>query len=407
MNNQKLSVKIHSRVFNKIYLSSLKNKKRYEIFYGGAGSGKSVFIAQRMLVRHLNEFGHKTLVVRKVARTNRHSTFSLLSSLISEWDLKKLFKIKESDMEISCINGNRIIFAGLDDVEKLKSIAGITDIWIEEASEITYSDFKQLDLRLRGKTKNPKQITLSFNPVSINSWLKKHFFDNPKENYSILKTTYLDNKFLDEEYIQVMEELKDEDEIMYQIYALGNWGVIGNLIYTNYEVVRKLPQSFDEIIYGLDFGFNNPSALIQIGIKDEVPWIINELYETRLTNEDLISRLPEYVEDKKQQPIYADNAEPDRIEEISKSRYLIYPADKSVEDGLDFVKRKKLKIFHKCINTIGEIQGYKYKEDKDGNVLDMPVKFKDHAMDAIRYALYTHSKVRRPKRRKRAKGNKL
>ncbi len=341
-----------------------------------------------MLVRAMKEKGHKTLVVRKVAKTNRHSTFALITGIMQRWNIESLFKVNKSDMEITCLNGNQIIFTGLDDVEKLKSIANITDIWVEEASEISHDDFKQLDLRLRGKTPYPLQITLTFNPISAMLWHKVYFFDNPKDNTVILKTTYLDNKFLDDEYKQVINNLQHEDTTYYNIYGLGEWGVLGNLIYSNWEVVSDVPASYDEIIWGLDFGFNNPSALLKIGIKDGSLYLLEEMYKTGLTNQDLIKELRHRVPTN--EAIYADSAEPARIEEIKRAGFRVYPAQKDVADGLDFVKRQRLFIHKDCANVIKEIQGYKYKEDKDGNVIDEPVKFADHLMDAMRYAIYTH-----------------
>lgn len=382
------NVTIPAQVFNDVYVPYLGNRSRYEIFYGGAGSGKSVFVAQRMLVRAMKERGHKTLVVRKVAKTNRHSTFALITGIMRQWNIEQLFKVNKSDMEITCLNGNQIIFTGLDDVEKLKSIANITDIWVEEASEISHDDFKQLDLRLRGKTPYPLQITLTFNPISALLWHKAYFFDNPKDNTVILKTTYLDNKFLDDEYKQVINNLQHEDKTYYNIYGLGEWGVLGNLIYSNWEVVSDVPASFDEIIWGLDFGFNNPSALLKIGIKDGNLYLLEEMYKTGLTNQDLIKELRKRIATF--ESIYADSAEPARIEEIKRAGFRVYPAQKDVTDGLDFVKRQRLFIHKDCANVIKEIQGYKYKEDKDGNVIDEPVKFADHLMDAMRYAIYTH-----------------
>ena len=182
---------------NEVYYPLYRDKRRYLVLYGGAGSGKSVFAAQKILVRMLTEQPHRFLVVRKVARTLRFSVFSLFQDMIAQWNLTPLFKINKSDMTITCINGNQIIFAGLDDVEKLKSIAGVTGIWIEEASELEERDFHQLDLRLRGPTKHYKQIILTFNPISALHWLKKVFFDFKKENATVVKSIYKDNKFID------------------------------------------------------------------------------------------------------------------------------------------------------------------------------------------------------------------
>ena len=387
-----VDITLNPKIINNVYYPLFRNRSRYEIFYGGAGSGKSVFVAQRMVYRLLGERGHHYLVIRKVGRTNRHSTFALLSSIIRDWKLKPLFRINKSDMEITAANGNTVIFSGLDDVEKLKSISGITDIWVEEASEISKEDFQQLDLRLRGNHVRPLQLTLTFNPVSSMSWLKGYFFDRPKDNCKVVKTTYKDNRFLDDQYRAVIENLKNEDATFYQIYALGEWGTLGNLVYSNWEVHPGHAASFDETLWGLDFGFNNPTALIGIGIRDGEPWIFSEVYRTGMTNSDLISVLRQHV--RKGATIYADCAEPARIEEIAREGFRIYPADKSVKDGIDFVKRKHIKVYPDCVNVISEFNSYSWRKDKDGNIIDEPVKFNDHAMDAIRYALYTGLKDR-------------
>lgn len=376
---------------NKAFASFLGNRSRYEIFYGGAGSGKSVFIAQRLLMRTLGEPGHKTLVVRKVAKTNRHSTFALIVGIISSWKVTALFKINKSDMEILCEgNGNQIIFTGLDDVEKLKSIAGITDIWVEEASEITQEDFQQLDLRLRGKTPWPLQITMTFNPISALSWLKSFFFDMPKENCIVHKSTYKDNRFLDDEYKKVIEDLKNQDHTYYQIYGLGEWGVLGNLVFHNYvfEDIPYKEQDFDAVYQGLDFGFNHPSALVRVGFKDEELYVFDELYEKGLTNAELIQEVGRMIDKRKQ--ITADSAEPARIKEFRQAGYNVVPSVKgtgSVKDGIDWLKRHKIHISKKCPNLLAEMQQYSYKKDKNDNVLDEPIEFKDDAIAALRYAI--------------------
>jgi phage terminase large subunit len=373
------------RLTNEAFYPFYNNRDRCLVLYGGAGSGKSVFACQKLLVRALSEEGHRFLIVRKVARTLRNSVFAQLLEVIGQWGLRKFFKVNKSDMEITCRNASRFIFVGLDDVEKLKSITGITGIWIEEASEITEDDFHQLNLRLRGQTEFYKQIVLSFNPVSALSWLKKHFFDTPQKGATCLKTTYLDNKWLDEDYIQVLKELKDKDHVYYQVYALGEWGELGNLVFTNY-VIEEIPDKYPHEYGGLDFGYNNPSCLLRIGEKDGEIYVYDELYQKGLTNNELISEVEKVFP--KDRLITADSAEPDRIEEFRQAGFHIQGAAKgkgSVKVGLDFLKRHKIHIHPRCVNFIKEIRGYKYREDKDGNVYDEPLEFNDHAMSALRY----------------------
>lgn len=240
MANPKIDFSRLPEIVNDVYYPLFWDKSRYLVLYGSAGSGKSVFITQKILKRLIEEKNHKFLVIRKVGKTLRESVFAEFRNTISNWGLSKLFKINKTDMTITCLNGNQVIFAGLDDVEKLKSISGITGIWVEEASEIEQSDLQQLDLRLRGKTNNYKQIILSFNPVSILHWLKTYFFDHPPNNCKTVRTSYKDNRFLDDEYITVLEALKDTDPYYYTVYALGEWGVIGKTIFPAQIVSERI-----------------------------------------------------------------------------------------------------------------------------------------------------------------------
>lgn len=239
-----VNIKISKKVFNKNFIPYLQNDKRYLVFYGGAGSGKSFFIAQRYLYKLLQNDKFNLLVVRATGKSNRDSTFALFKQVISKWNLSKHFKVNESDLRIkSLLNGNEIIFSGLDDVEKLKSITfskgELTDVWIEEASEILEADFNQLDVRLRGKG-TKKQIVISFNPIDINHWLKKRFFDREDDNVEIFHSTYKDNDFLDEDYKKLLESYKDSDPYYYDVYCLGKWGVLGKTVFDARAIQARL-----------------------------------------------------------------------------------------------------------------------------------------------------------------------
>jgi len=393
-------------IINNVYYPLLENQDRYLILYGGAGGGKSHFVAQKILIRIIigmkQRIRHRFLTLRKTQPAVRKSVFTLLNYYIYQWNLQNFVKVNRSDMSFHFIGGSEILCGGLDEVEKLKSIEGVTSVWMEEATEFNQRDFRQINLRLRGKTSSYKQIILSFNPIEKLSWLYNRFFEKSGDKTKIVQTTYRDNCFIDEEYIEVLEGLKDEDETTYQIYNLGQWGVLKNIIYSNYDLIDKWPDGISETIHGLDFGYNNETALLEIGIKDEEIYLRELLYETHLTNEDLIEKLKKLIPNKSSS-IYGDSAEPARIQEIKRAGFNIYKSAKgknSVKDGIDYVKRKKLHILKSSVNLTKEIQSYKYKEDKDGNVLEEPVKFRDHLMDSLRMALWTHL----GKRAKRKKG---
>lgn len=376
------------KVIRKIYSFLKECRKQKEIVvYGGAGSGKSYTVAQFLIIEKLLSNRNKRLLVtRKYNPSLRVTTWQLIHEILNELEIPYMENKTEQVLQLP--RRNEIYFRGLDDAEKIKS-SEFNYIWMEEATEFDYEDYLQLKLRLRRVTNSVNQMFLTFNPVA--GWTQKQFFEQESDDVAILHTTYLDNPFLDIEYTKMLELLKDQDEAYYQIYTLGQFAILKNKIYSNYQIVSKMPGSFDEIIYGVDFGYNNPSVILEIGLKDDNIYITKELYETRLTNEELIEKLKYFVKNKNAE-IYADSAEPARIEEITRAGFNVYAAKKEIKNGIDFVKRKKIYIHESCANTIKEIQSYKWKEKKDGEILDEPVKFMDHAMDALRYAVYTHCK---------------
>lgn len=244
MKTAKLTVRIPEGAFNKAYLPLLDCRERYIVLYGGAGSGKSFFAAQRTVYKLLRQTRCNVLVVRACAATHRNSTFALLRRVIAGWKLDRYFKIYEGELRIRCLlGGNEIVFRGLDDAEKLKSITfargDLTDIWVEEASEIKEADFHQLDLRLRGRGEK-KQLLLSFNPVSVNHWLKRRFFDGAPSGAAVLHTTYRDNAFLSPEDAALLESFRERDPYYYAVYCLGEWGVMGQSVFGAARVQRRL-----------------------------------------------------------------------------------------------------------------------------------------------------------------------
>lgn len=237
-----VNIKISKKVFNDVYLPFLDNWDRYLVFYGGGSSGKSYFIAQMHIYRLLHPRKYNLLIVRQTGDTNRKSTFPLMKQVISNWNLSEHFKINESDMRIVCkLTGNEVAFAGLDDVEKIKSITfsngELTEIWVEEATECLESDINQLKVRLRGG-KSKKQMVLSFNPINIQHWIKAHFIDSGLA--TVCFSTYKDNKFLTDDDRRALEDLKHTDEYTYNVYCLGQWGILGKTVFDARAIQKRL-----------------------------------------------------------------------------------------------------------------------------------------------------------------------
>ena len=225
---------------NDTYMPLFECDSRYLVLKGGGGSGKSIFAGRKVLERCVSEPRHRFLVCRKVARTLRESCFAQLRGQIAEHYPDCGAVVNRGDLRIAFPNGSEILFAGLDDVEKLKSIYDITGIWIEEASELLEADFNQLDIRLRTQCPYYLQIILTFNPISITHWLKARFFDKKDPRATVHESTYKDNRFLTQEAVKTLEAFKDTDEYYYMVYCLGQWGVTGKTVFDARAISQRL-----------------------------------------------------------------------------------------------------------------------------------------------------------------------
>lgn len=243
------------------------DRSRYLVLKGGGSSGKSVYAAQRFIARAMDtKYKHRFLVVRKVKADLRDSCFAELRGVIESWGVGGVFLIptgRSSELYLRCLRtGTEFIFYGLDDVERRKSIQGITSIWIEEASELEFEDFLQLDIRLRGVTDDYQQIMLTFNPVSATHWLKRHFFDQEQEDATTHHSTYHDNRFLPEVNRRVLEGFKGVDDYHYTVYCLGQWGVVGKTVYNAQIVTERIMAVEGQTCIRGDFVYRYEGELI-------------------------------------------------------------------------------------------------------------------------------------------------
>ena len=392
-----------------------RSKKRYIVMKGSAGSGKSVDTAQNYILRLMADKGRNLVCIRKSDITNRDSTFAELTGAIYRMfgdKADKYWQINMSPLKLTCrANGNQIIFRGMNDDkqrEKLKSMTfqrgKLTDVWLEEATELTQADLEIIDDRLRGELPEGQfyQIRLTFNPVNKNHWIKKVFFDIPDENVMTHHSTYLGNRFIDEAYRARMERRKIVDPEGYQIYGLGEWGEIGGLILHNWEIkdISQNLNDYDDVAIGQDFGFNHANAILLLGIKDDNIYIIDEIYEHEKDTSEIIQKAIEKAMPAKKQ-MWCDSAEPDRIKEWTKAGFRAKGVDKggskgSVNAQIDWLKQRYIFVHPHCTNTIKEMQQWKWKkDDKSGEYLDEPVPVMDDAMAALRYGIEGWRKVKR------------
>jgi len=377
------------KIFNPLFYDLRKADTRFVINFGGAGSSKSYTQTQHEIIRAM-EHKETVLVVRKYASTLRHSVIALFRKILSDWNLTEIYTENKSDQVITFPhNGSQLIFKGLDDTEKIKSIAGITRIWVEEANELALDDFNQLNLRLRGR--DNLQMTLTFNPIDENHWIKKTFFDSRQyaDQTTVIKTTYKDNKFIDEVYKQELERYQKIDINYHRIYALGEWGVIDeSRIFRSWEI-KEFPDNVHPVIYGLDFGFSqDPTAIVRTWVSPDGEIFVDEvLYRTGLTNADIARLLQQ--DGYRNETVICDAAEPKSIQDLKNFGIRAIAADKgkgSVNAGIDLLRRSTVYVSPRSKNIERENLHYSWKKDRLGNFLPEPEDAHNHLIDAIRYS---------------------
>jgi phage terminase large subunit len=379
---------------------------KYLIFRGGSGSGKSYFITQRFILKCLTH-KCKVLVLRKTNSSTRDSVIALFKDILEQMGISYSYNSTYQELRL---NESIILFKGLDNPEKIKSIAGITDIWLEEATEFCKDDFTQLVLRLR--TKGKLQFILSFNPIHKSNWVYKLFYDKQDENYYLNKdtsykldlSTWVHNKRnLSKDYIKDLLNLKKSNPTFYNIYALGEWGTLSKLVFNNNDYtigsINKLPFHYN-IIDGIDFGYNDPTAYISSYIwKDEntgelTLYCYDEWVKKHATDKMIIDAVKPKLNGR---TLIGDCASPQQINELKlKGLYSIRPCTKgkdSVINGINQLKGIDNWVIHpKCKELIRELTFYAWKKDKNGTGYLNEIERgsgDNHAnvLDALRYSL--------------------
>jgi len=360
-------------IFEKNYTALQDDGIRFIINEGGSRSSKTYSLCQMIIVYSLQNKGKVTSIIRKTFPALRATVMRDFLEIMKEMDLYDVNAHNKSEHIYSFPNGSIVEFFSVDDEQKIRGRK--RDLaWCNEANELFYDDFTQLNMRTEGK------LIFDYNPSESASWL----YDLPKEESILIKSTYKDNPFLPDSIRRQIEDLKRTDESLYQIYALGEKAISKSNIYSNWTFLPHRPSRFTQFIYGIDFGFNHPTALVRIYWHEKDIFIEPVIYESYLTTSDLIDRF-EKLGIEKNADIVADYARPEIIAELNNNGYNVMNANKSVKKGIDNVKT--FGIF--CMEHEGlkkEYQNYKWKKIGD-QIIDEPVKLWDDAMDATRYAV--------------------
>lgn len=380
----------------KVYDWLEQSKARINILRGGTGSSKSYSLSQYFAVNKFCGEGRRTFVIaRKTLPALKKTAYKETMDIVDSLGIP--YKLNKTDLELR-VKDNICYFMSLDDPHKVASFQ-TDDVWLEEMIDFTFEDFHQFNMRMNG------QMYGSFNPVSALHWIKTILIDSGNYDIGENVSTYRDNPYLAVSRRKEIENLIKVDQNFYKIYNLGEWGVLENIIYGNWKTFKNVKidketkvktidgKKVDDITYGLDFGYEHPSCLTEINWVEN-DFIVHELlYQSKLTNTELIERVKELIpEDVRYREIFADHSEPARINEFYQADFNIHRAKKDVLPGIDYCKTHFLGVTAESINGIKELQSYKRREDKDGNVMEEPVKasvIRDDFCDSFRYGAYS------------------
>lgn len=400
-----------------------RSRKRYRVVKGGKASKKSATTALWYIYHLMKYPGANLMVVRNVMTTHRDSTMAQLKWAIKRLNAERWWDATKTPLEMTCkLNGNKILFRGMDNADKLASTTVdngyLCWLWLEEAYEIARElDFDKLDYSVpRGEVPAPlfKQTTITFNPWSNTHWLKKRFFDDPPEDALVMTTNHMCNEFLDETDRAMYRQMKEKNPRKYAVVGLGEWGVSEGLVYENWTVatfdIRDVTKEKEwqwRHVFGLDYGYtNDPTAFVAMAVNplEKKIYVYDEHYEHRMLNDAIATMIIRKGYSKER--VRADAAEPksnDDLRRLGIGR--LQPATKgpdSIKNGIARLQEYTIVIHRDCVHTAAEIATYCWQTDKAGNPINCPMDRDNHLMDAMRYAMEDvvgfHPSETKPKR---------
>ena len=362
-------------VFEHLLTSDEKNK-RVVVAVGGARSGKTFNILIYWIQRLLQEENKTLSIVRKTLPSLKNSVLKDLINILemfNVYDVRNLHK-QEGYYKLGT---NIINWFSVDEPQKIRG-AKRDYLYCNEANELKIDDWNQLIFRTTDK------VICDLNPSELSCWV----YDLEKrDDCYTFKTTWRDNPFLDDNIIKELESLKYKDENLYRIYNLGERGLATTLVFNRFETIEQIPDYAKLIGYGADFGYNDPNTLVGVYQNGDELFIREFIYSRGITINDFIEKINQTRIDKTD-TVWCDSSQPQSIEEMKRSRINAKPVNKkSILHGIDLMKRHKLFITKDSENILNEFQSYKWKMDKDGNLLDSPEDKDNHSIDAIRYVI--------------------
>lgn len=372
---------------NKVYRHLNRSKKRFIVEQGGTRSGKTYNIVIWLIMQAVTRKGITIAIVRKTYPSLRAT---VLRDFIEIMERLRLYDERchnKSEGTYTFKNGSMVEFLSVDKPQKIRGRKRAI-CFINEANELTYEDFFQLNIR------TTERLICDYNP-SEEFWIYDELI--PREDCDFYITTYLDNPFLTPELVREIERLRDTDEYYWSVYGKGEKAVIKGVVFTNWEIkdfefLDAADENFKELSgYGIDFGFtNDPTTLIAIHKQGGELWVRQMIWERGLTNPAIAKRMEEL--EVENHNIVADSAEPKSIQELQDAGWNVRPAKKgkgSIREGIGVLKKYKINVHSNSPELIKEFKNYKFRQDRTGKYLNEPIDKFNHGIDAIRYKEFT------------------
>ena len=372
----------------------ISDDTRHLMVMGSAGSGKTIFACTKVILYALKYANARIGVFRQTLPSLRETAWREIVELLDKYKIE--YKENKSNGLVTLSNGSTISFTPVDDEKKLRSL-NLDFVYIEQGEEITEEAFIELDLRIRNEVskKYGGQMLIVVQPSNKTHWLYRLFYQEKvnDEDYKKVHFSYLDNPYLPDEQRKVYEGLRETNYERYLTHTLGEWISSSKQIFTNNWEVGFDRSYFNYYVDGIDWGWNSPACFLLCGVYDEEFYIIDEVYRTEMTNSEFLQRINDLLSKhelsfKNIDAVYCDSADPEKIEVFNRNGLNCYPSVKNVKAKIDTTRETKIHIAPSCVNLIREMPQYEWKRNKDGEILDEPVKKNDHSVDALCYAVY-------------------
>lgn len=367
---------------------------RHLMVMGSAGSGKTIFASTKVILYALEHPNARIGVFRQTLPSLRETSWREIRELLEKYYID--FDENKSNGIITLSNGSTISFTPTDDDKKLRSL-NLDFVYIEQCEEISEEAFIELDLRIRNEVskKYGGQMLIVVQPSNKSHWLYRLFYQEKANDpdYKKVHFSYLDNPFLPEEQKKVYEGLRETNYERYLTHTLGEWISSSKQIFTNNWDVGVDRTYFNYYVGGVDFGWNNPACFLLCGVYDDEFYILGEVYRAEMKTQEFLSRIHELLDSYELRlsdldAVYCDSADPEKIQQFCDYGINAYPSVKDVRAKIDTTRETKIHIDQSCVNLIREIPMYEWKKNKDGELLEEPVKKNDHAVDALCYACF-------------------